>query len=128
MKKTIYCLIVVCFLLVGCGDNTSSKENKPVNNDTPESNSENTISENNPNALNKTITTYENEYGKFEVLYSKDNLGLKETYEDFGIQISSVEYGVFSVSEAYDYYPEKENNEGKIAYIKVHISMDLPPL
>lgn len=128
MKKTICCLLSVCFLLVGCGDDdTSTKETVPVTNNTSQQNSEQTSSENNPKSLDKSITTYENEHGEFEVLYSKDNLGLNETYEDFGLQISAVEYGVFSVSEAYDYYPDIENNEGKIGYIKVHIAMDLPP-
>lgn len=124
MNKITCCFILaVSILLVGCSDDTSDK--KPVSNTTnaPSINAEGKSSTGTSTSV---LNNYENDYGEFEVFYSRDKLDLKETYEDFGLNVSSVEYGAFLVSDAYDYYPDLENNEGKIGYVKIHIAMELP--
>lgn len=113
-------------LLVGCSDDTSKKAGSGTNNAPSVNAEENSSTVSSTNLSNTVMNNYENEYGEFEVLYSRDKLGLKETYEDFGLHVSSVEYGVFSVSDAYDYYPDFENSEGEIGYVKIHIAMELP--
>lgn len=125
-KITRSFILVVGIFLVGCGDDSSEKKPVSATNNTPTENANNSNTNNSSQKTFDKIKDYENEYGQFEVLYAKDNLGLSETYDDFEINVSSVEYGLFSISEAYDYYPELENKEGKIGYVKVHIAMDLP--
>lgn len=118
---------MLSIVLGGCGGDSSSKIPVSDTNNAPSVNTDNNSStENHSNLSNNVLQEYENEHGTFEVFYSKDNLGLIETYEDFGLHVSSVEYGEFAVSDAFDYYPDLENKEGKIGYVKVKIAMDLP--
>lgn len=128
MKKVHFIsFMVVGFLLASCGDEKSSNEPDNNSNSNAQVKTEDTSSTKITTGLfSNVIESYENEHGTFEVLYSKDNLGLSETYEDFGLQVSYVEYGVFSVSDEYDYYPDIEDEEGKIGYVKLKIAMDLP--
>lgn len=128
MKKVHFInLMVAGLLLASCGDEESSTEADHNSNSNVQVQPKDTSSTKITTGLfSKVIESYENEHGTFEVLYRKDNLGLRETYEDFGLRVSTVEYGMFSVSDAYDYYPDLEDDEGKIGYVKLKMAMDLP--
>lgn len=126
-KITCCFILAVSLLLVGCGEDSSNHESASNPNNAANVSTKNNGSTEVETNLSKTvIKAYENEHGKFEVNYTKDNLGLIETFNDFGLHVSSIEYGVFSVSGAYDYYPDLENGEGKIGYVKIKIAMDIP--
>ncbi len=119
-------MLLVCILLAGCGEDDTSFKKSKTDSDNPATAEENPSSETTTDLFSNAIRSYENEHGAFEVHYEKDNLVLVETVEDFGLEVSSVEYGVFSVSDAYDYYTDLEDKEGKIGYVKIHIAMNLP--
>ena len=123
-KRYLFSLLLGSILLASCGKDSTiqdSSENK-MNEKSEDSKTTATMA----TTSKSTLHSYDNEHGAFEVFYKKDNLGLVETNEDYGLEVSSIEYGEFSVADAFDYYPDLENDDGKIGYVKVKIAMSLP--
>ncbi|MEK4628571.1 hypothetical protein MKZ17_10225 [Solibacillus sp. FSL R7-0682] len=120
-KQYFFSLLFVSFVLASCGKDTTIQD---AGESKMNENSKSTATM--ATTSNSTLHSYDNEHGAFEVFYTKDNLGLVETNEDYGLEVSSIEYGEFSVADTFDYYPDLENDDGKIGYVKVKIEMNLP--